>query len=125
MQPRPPATGTSCRQTTSEIDDGWVLPDESARARPLLVTDDRPEPGPAPDVADGWPLQVAPMSDRLDLNAATAGDLVALPGVGACKAKVIVDRRTERGPFGSVAELAELRGFGPKLVAALADHVRV
>lgn len=95
-------------------------------ARPLLVTGSTPANGKVSSVADGWPLEAAPTSsDLLDLNSATTDELVALPGIGARKAKVIVDRCASRGPFQSIAELAELHGFGPKLVAALADHVRV
>ena len=124
MERRPPA-GASRRATTSEIDDGWVLPDEPSQSRPMLVTESAPAEAAASAAADGWPLDGGPSPRALDLNAATADELVCLPGVGLRKAKVIVDRRARRGPFRSVEELADLTGFGPKLVASLAEHVRV
>jgi len=109
----------------SEIDDGWSLPDESTLSRPRLVTGSGVASGEDSSAADGWPLDIDRMSDLLDLNAATAAELIALPGIGARKAKVIVDRRAAHGPFRSVDELTALHGFGPKLVAALADYLRV
>jgi competence protein ComEA len=48
----------------------------------------------------------------LDLNAATAADLQALPGIGPVLAQRIVDWRTAHGPFDSVDQLREVTGIG-------------
>lgn len=61
----------------------------------------------------------------VDLNAATAAQLVALPGIGPATAEAIVSYRREHGPFRSVDQLLEVRGIGPAKLAALRDKVRV
>ena len=61
----------------------------------------------------------------LDLNAATAGDLDALPGIGPVLAQRIVDWRTEHGRFASVEQLREVTGIGESKYADLEDLVLV
>lgn len=48
----------------------------------------------------------------LDLNAASASDLDALPGIGPVLAQRIVDWRDENGRFASVDQLREVTGIG-------------
>lgn len=61
----------------------------------------------------------------VDLNAATAGDLDALPGVGPVLAGRILAWRAQHGRFSRVAELGEVPGIGDKLLAQLTPLVRV
>lgn len=61
----------------------------------------------------------------LDLNAATEGDLDALPGIGPVLAQRIVSFRQEHGRFASVEQLNDVPGIGPALYARLAPLVRV
>ncbi len=62
--------------------------------------------------------------DRVDLNAADAAALDAVPGIGPVLAGRIVAHR-EDGPFTSVDELADVAGIGPTLLDRLRDLVRV
>jgi competence protein ComEA len=62
---------------------------------------------------------------RIDLNAATAGELDALPGIGPVLAQRIVDHRTRHGPFRTVDQLDDVPGIGPAIAAELADLVAV
>ena len=72
------------------------------------------------------PVVVAPLFDhRVDLNAATVEDLVALSGVGPVAARRIVEEREAGGAFASVEELVRVPGFGAAKVQALSDRVRV
>ena len=48
-----------------------------------------------------------------------------LPGVGPKTAQKIIDWRTRNGRFGSVDELAEIDGIGPKTLERLRPLVRV
>jgi len=137
-----------------EVDLGWVLPEderplgppapeevaadagdvESAyeelelSAEPERI-DAEPEPidaEPEPVVADTAVPPVAATGDgRIDLNEATLDQLVALPGIGPKKAHAILAWREENQRFDSVADLAQVSGFGAKSVAKLAEHLVV
>lgn len=61
----------------------------------------------------------------VDLNAAGAAQLEALPGVGPATAAAIVAWRERDGPFTSVDQLLEVRGIGPAKFEALRDLVVV
>jgi competence protein ComEA len=61
----------------------------------------------------------------VDLNTATESDLDALPGIGPATAAAIVAHRSERGPFGSVEDLLDVRGIGDAKLEALRDLVVV
>jgi competence ComEA-like helix-hairpin-helix protein len=60
----------------------------------------------------------------LDLNRATAEQLVDLPGVGPWLAARIVEAREIAGPFGSVDDLRRVRGFGPVRIERLRPLVQ-
>ncbi|MFT3875322.1 MAG: ComEA family DNA-binding protein [Propioniciclava sp.] len=64
-------------------------------------------------------------SAALDLNKATAEQLIALPGIGPVTAQAIVAWRTEHQKFSRVEELQEVDGIGPKTFAQLRPLVRV
>ncbi|GCE77735.1 hypothetical protein CBZ_27910 [Cellulomonas biazotea] len=83
-------------------------------------------PGEVPAAAAvpaGIPDAAAP-GTPVDLNTADAAALDALPGIGPVLAQRIVEHRAER-PFGSVDELADVRGIGPTALERLRDLVRV
>lgn len=61
----------------------------------------------------------------VDLNAASASDLEALPGIGPATAAAIVDERERRGRFSSVDDLLDVRGIGPAKLEQLRELVRV
>jgi competence protein ComEA len=65
------------------------------------------------------------VSDLLDLNAGTAQDFDALPGIGPVLADHIVSWRTEHGRFASIDQLREVSGIGESKYQALKAKVRV
>ena len=58
------------------------------------------------------------------VNAASAAELVALPGVGPVMAQRILEYRAAHGPFSSLAELRRIKGIGPRTCERLAPLVR-
>jgi competence protein ComEA len=64
-------------------------------------------------------------SAPLNLNTATAEQLDTLDGVGPATAQKILDYRKAHNGFGSVDELDQVPGIGPKRLAALRDHLQV
>lgn len=61
----------------------------------------------------------------IDLNAADATALDALPGVGPATAAAIVRWRDENGAFGTIDDLLDVPGLGPAKVEALRGLVVV
>lgn len=53
---------------------------------------------------------------RVDINTASAAELVHLPGIGPTLANRIIEDRKRRGRFTKPHELARVRGIGPKLL---------
>ncbi len=64
-------------------------------------------------------------SGPVDLNAATAADLDALPGIGPVLAQRIVEHREHSGPFRTVEQLDDVPGIGPATYAELGELVTV
>ncbi|MCC6749701.1 MAG: helix-hairpin-helix domain-containing protein [Deltaproteobacteria bacterium] len=62
---------------------------------------------------------------RLDLNAAAASELEALPRIGPALAARIVRRRQWQGRFRQVTELREVKGIGAATLQRLAPFVCV
>jgi competence protein ComEA len=73
-------------------------------------------------IAQGVPTPGAP-AGPVQLSAATAEQLDALPGIGPTTAQKIIDYRTEHGPFRSADELDEVPGIGPARIEQLRDLV--
>ncbi|MBI4513852.1 MAG: helix-hairpin-helix domain-containing protein [Gemmatimonadetes bacterium] len=64
-------------------------------------------------------------STLLELNRATAEELVRIPGIGPKRAAQILAVREARGGFRSVDDLLEVPGIGPKTLARVRPFVRV
>jgi comEA protein len=67
---------------------------------------------------------VSPSTEEgVDLNAADASALEALPGVGPVLAARIVAHREENGPFSTVEDLLDVPGIGEAKLAAMRDAI--
>lgn len=75
------------------------------------------------DAASPW-VDGASASRLIDVNRATSGELELLPGIGPGLAARIIEDRTARGAFGSIADLERVRGIGPRTVLRF-EHVAV
>lgn len=62
---------------------------------------------------------------RININTATAEELMTLPGIGETLAGNIVNYRQSHGLFSSVEELDEVPGIGEKRLAQLRDLITV
>ncbi len=62
---------------------------------------------------------------KININTATADELTQLKGVGEKIAKSIVQYREEHGLFKNVADLEQIKGIGPKILANNADRLTI
>jgi competence protein ComEA len=62
---------------------------------------------------------------QVNINRATAADLVHLPGVGPATSTAIITERQRNGPFLSVDDLERVPGIGPAKLASIRDLVTV
>ncbi|WP_025718839.1 ComEA family DNA-binding protein [Paenibacillus sp. 1-18] len=60
---------------------------------------------------------------KVNINTATADELMELPGVGAKKAKAILEYRNQHGPFQRVNDLDQVKGIGAKMLAKMKPYV--
>ena len=57
---------------------------------------------------------------KLDVNAASSAELLAIPGIGPVLAQRIVDGR----PYQSADDLINVKGIGPKIYERIRQHFR-
>ena len=74
----------------------------------------RADPGP-PRALSGRELVL--LGRPVDLNAAAADDLAAVPGISPRLAEAVVEDRRRNGRFGRVEDLLRVRGIGPARLA--------
>jgi len=76
---------------------------------------------PAPAAAEKKPL---PAGERIDLNRASAAELMRLPGVGRKRAEAIVAHR-ERRPFRRAEDVLQVKGLSPAWLARVKGALTV
>ncbi len=62
---------------------------------------------------------------KININTATAQQLMELKGVGEKLAQRIIEYRTQNGPFAAVEDLTKVNGIGPKILADNASVLTV
>jgi len=69
------------------------------------------------------PPSVVPV--QVDLNRASLGELLAVPGLGPARAEALILHRVRHGWFRSLDELDAVDGIGPGIQAQLRPWVRI
>jgi competence protein ComEA len=104
-RPRPRRRApTSSRRIRVRL--GRVVLDSSGPVQPRPIQPVVAQPGRGAD-------DMAHVSGRLDVDAATAAQLDSLPGIGPAIANRIIADRAAHGAFGSMAGLMRVAGVGP------------
>lgn len=61
----------------------------------------------------------------VDLNTASEEELAAVPGIGAGRARRIVNWRLERGPFRAVEDLQHIPDIGQRGLTEIKEQLKV
>lgn len=101
----------------------------------FVPSPDHPPPGPqqaapgAPGQPDENPIPQpgpgAPAAGKVNINSASAEELMSLPKIGPVLAGRIVEFRQQHGAFASPEDLDAVPGIGPGLLEVLLDLVAV
>lgn len=59
----------------------------------------------------------------LDLNEASAGELICLPGIGPAKAEAIIARRAELGGFRTREDVLSVPGIGEATLEKISPYI--
>ena len=90
-----------------------------------VVVPARPGPGATAPTSPTASAAGGQAQGPISLNSATLEQLDTLEGVGPATAQKILDWRAQHGGFGSVDDLKQISGIGPKRFESLKDKVRV
>ncbi|MDQ2693803.1 MAG: ComEA family DNA-binding protein [Pseudomonadota bacterium] len=64
-------------------------------------------------------------AEPVNINTATAEELMTLPEIGPKKAAAIIEHREQNGPFQQVDDLTKVKGIGPKTVDLNRENLTV
>lgn len=64
-------------------------------------------------------------SAKVNINTASADELMTLSGIGESRAEAIIEYRTRYGNFESTDELMNISGIGEKMLAKIADNIEI
>ena len=113
--------GWFLRGTTQARPGGVGARGTLGQERPLVLTPpptERRAPSAAPTAASAG-------TGKVDLNTATAEELMTLPGIGEKRAADIIAYREANGPFRIPEDLTRVSGIGEGILAGLIDQVTV
>lgn len=63
--------------------------------------------------------------EKININTATAEELLELPGIGPAYAERIIEWREENGTFTSLEQLLEIKGIGEKRLENLRPYIKL
>lgn len=105
----PKATIDTEPKATIDTEPKATIPALTAIPMPSVVSNEKPKAS----------LPTAGSTGRFDLNTVTLEQLDEIPGIGASKAKAILDYRLKKGRFNRIEELIEVKGIGEKMLEKL------
>lgn len=75
------------------------------------------------DIRRQAPARAASNRPCVNINSASAQELMSLPGIGEATARKIIEHREKYGPFGRPEEIIIIDGMSERRYRALADLI--
>jgi competence protein ComEA len=93
-------------------------------ALPVVAAEPAATQKQEPAKAVAAPAKNAPgLEGQININTATAEQLVHLPGIGKKTADAIIEYRTKNGNFKAVEDIAKVKGIGPKKLEKMKSYL--
>ena len=119
-------TGGWFPRGTTQAQPVWVETERTlAQETPIVFTPAPTETVAAPTDTPAAPSAASANTGKVDLNTATAEELMTLPGIGEKRAADIIAYREANGPFRIPEDLTRVSGIGEGILAGLIDQVTV
>lgn len=115
---RPEREGVVLISSVSEMDTMLSADQSAAQSTPESKAVSEPEEDTSEQIPDTVQFPI-------NLNTATAEELIAVPGIGEVTAGRILEYRAQIGRFESVDELLEVKGIGEKKLASMREYLSV
>lgn len=64
-------------------------------------------------------------NEQININKATAKELLSLKGIGSKKANDIIVYREENGPYKEIEEIMQVKGIGNKMFEKIKNQITV
>ncbi len=129
---------TSYFESKEEAESESMVEETDAEADTKNVSEESVEEPPATNVyvyiypKEGYesvvtsePIDVADYAGKINLNSASASDLMSLPGIGESKAEAIISYRSENGAFAKVEDLMQIPGIKEGVYSKIKDLIYV
>lgn len=118
LNEKPNQNSTNNSSAASELMDAEQhQPTEASES--VTVPDQIIETAPVAEV----PAAVPQADGRIDVNRASAAELVTLKGIGPAKAQAIIKEREDNGKFKSIDDLLRVKGIGKKTLSSIKDSI--
>ena len=111
-------------QTTSALQSSATAPEQTVSAPQSSAT--APEQIVSASQSSAAELAQstsAPQSDKININTASAAELMQLSGIGEVKSWAIVSYREEHGAFSRISDIKKVKGIGDATYAKIKDHI--
>ena len=66
-----------------------------------------------------------PSEKKVNINKASAEELMTLPSIGEVRAQRIIDHREEYGPFTDITEIMDVSGIGQGIFNQIKDLITI
>ncbi|NIK77357.1 competence protein ComEA [Paenibacillus castaneae] len=118
LNEKPNQNSTNTSSAASELMDAEPhQPTEASES--VIVPDQIVETAPLAEV----PAAIPQDDGRIDVNRASAAELVTLKGIGPAKAQAIIKEREDNGKFKSIDDLLRVKGIGKKTLSSIKDSI--
>lgn len=87
--------------------------------------DENNSSAPAPKTEAEEDEQLKEITDKININTATKGELMHLDGIGTTLAGRIIEKREALGGFKSIEQLMNVKGIGTKTFNSIKDYVTI